>query len=231
MSKYSHLFFDLDHTLWDFETNSHEALTELYERHDLRARGIDSCTEFISTYKKINEHYWALYSTSQVEKEVLRTVRFQKTLNHFGIEDYELGTKIGDDYIDITPRKPGLLPNTLHVLDTLKERYRLHIITNGFEEVQDVKMISSGLDGYFEKIITSEKVGEKKPHPEVFQFALNSANAQAAESLMIGDNLLADVIGAREIGMDQVYFNPYQVPHKEEVSYEIADLKELLEFL
>lgn len=229
--KYKHLFFDLDRTLWDFETNSHESLTELFHEHDLANKGIDSHHEFIKEYKRINEHYWGLYRLGQIEKEELRTVRFQRTLEHFDIIDIDLAHKVGQDYLEVTPKKPGLLPNAIEVLDALQTRYCLHIITNGFEEVQEVKMQHSGLQGYFDEVITSERVGKKKPDPDVFRFALDLAKAKSNESLMIGDDLPVDVLGARECGMDQIYFNPEKLSHREHVTYEISDLQELLEIL
>lgn len=231
MRKYEHVFFDLDRTLWDFETNSHEALTEIHFDFGLRDIGIEDAEAFIGRYKKINEHFWALYRMNQIEKEELRTIRFQKTLAHFGVDDHGLAKRVGECYLEITPRKSALLPNAIQILEILKDDHELHIITNGFEEVQEIKLKHSGLDGYFGSVVTSEQVGHKKPDPRVFQFSLDSANATKDASIMVGDDLLADIVGARDFGMDQVYYNPGRVRHDESVMAEINDLLELTEIL
>ncbi|MEM9051371.1 MAG: YjjG family noncanonical pyrimidine nucleotidase [Bacteroidota bacterium] len=231
MKKYEHLFFDLDRTLWDFDTNSRLALNEIYLSFDLKNKGILSAVDFVETYQEINEELWALYRKGLLNKRKLRTVRFTRTLEAFEIDDEYLGDQLGTAYVEISPHKTALLPNTIEILDYLKGKYQLHIITNGFEEVQHVKLEKSGLSPYFDKVITSEQVGARKPDPTVFHYALESSNCGTSDSLMIGDDLGADIIGAREVGMDQVYFNPNKIEHSEELDHEIVDLIQLKQIL
>ena len=231
MSAFKHLFFDLDRTLWDFETNSHETLLELHSRHGLAARGVGDAEHFITEYKRINELCWADYRVGKVTKAELRGMRFRKTLQFFNIDDDQLAEDFGNEYIALCPLKSKVFPNTYETLDYLAPKYQLHIITNGFEEVQHIKLREAKLTDYFDVLVVSEQVGEKKPHPAVFEFAMNQAKTNAAESLMIGDDLPVDILGAQNIGMEGVYFNPHELPHDEEPAYEIQDLIQLTEFL
>lgn len=227
--EYKNLFFDLDRTLWDFETNAQEALSELYEEHQLAAKGISSVSDFIKNYKLHNERLWELYRKGQVEKEVLRSSRFLLTLNDFQIDDSALASALGDQYIQICPMKTHLFPFTHETLDYLHNKYRLHIITNGFEEVQYIKLEQSKMLHYFEQVITSEQVGVKKPHPDVFKHAMLKAFCKPEESVMIGDDLPVDILGAKAVGMHQVYFNPKRMAHSESITHEISCLSQLQE--
>jgi putative hydrolase of the HAD superfamily len=231
MPEYRHLFFDLDRTLWDFDTNSRIALGEIFLHFKLVDRGISSSELFIDTYQNINEGLWAQYRSGLLNKRKLRSLRFTRSLEHFGIDDEYLGHQLGEAYIDLSPRKTALLPNTVEVLEYLNDRYELHIITNGFEEVQHIKIENSGLKPFFKKVITSEQVGARKPDPLIFHFALSEAKGNISESLMIGDDLGADILGAQNVGMDHVYFNPKNLAHSEVLHMEIADLKELKDLL
>ena len=170
--KIEHLFFDLDRTLWDFETNSYEELTNLYHVHSLHQLGISLPDEFIKVYKKINESCWKKYRLNQLSKEKLRSERFLLTLEYFGIINHKLATKIGNDYVNNSPFRTKLIPFTIELLNALKDHFQLHIITNGFEEVQHIKLRESGLNHYFNKVITSEMAGAKKPDPSIFDYAL-----------------------------------------------------------
>ena len=226
-----HIFFDLDRTLWDFETNAYNTLSELYEEHALFMKGISNIDVFIDIYKIHNEQLWELYRDSKVEKDVLRSSRFKLTLQDFGIDDGRLSIKLGEQYIQKCPLKTNVFPFTFEVLDYLKEKYHLHIITNGFEEVQYVKLEQSKLLHYFEHIITSEQVGVKKPNPEIFRHALVKAFCKPDESIMIGDDLPVDILGAKAIGMKQVYFNPEKIAHQESIDFEISCLSQLKNLL
>ena len=226
-----HIFFDLDRTLWDFETNAYNTLSELYEEHALFMKGISNIDVFIDIYKIHNEQLWELYRDGKVEKEVLRSSRFKLTLQDFGIDDGPLSIKLGEQYIQKCPLKTNVFPFTFEVLDYLKEKYHLHIITNGFEEVQYVKLEQSKLLHYFEHIITSEQVGVKKPNPEIFRHALVKAFCKPDESIMIGDDLPVDILGAKAIGMKQVYFNPEKIAHQESIDFEISCLSQLKNLL
>lgn len=229
---YKHIFFDLDRTLWDFEKNSHEVLTELYYKYNLLSKGIASPIEFIKSYKIINESLWDLYRQNKIKKENLRTERFRLTLNEFGVFDVKLATNLGKDYVECCPKKTHLFPFVHSTLNYLKDRYCLHIITNGFEEVQYEKLENSNLMDYFEQIITSEQVGFKKPSSEIFKFSLVKAFAKPSDSLMIGDDLVADIYGARDSGINQVFFNPHSILFEDkDITHEISCLSELEEIL
>ena len=231
MKSYKHLFFDLDRTLWDFDTNADLTLSEIYLKFGLQQRGVPSETIFKDTYIKINEDMWSAYRKGEIEKHTLRTHRYLYTLETFGIEDPELAGLIGDHYVTESPRKTNLLPYTVDVLDYLSGKYAMHIITNGFSEVQAVKLQHSDLNKYFDVIVTSEMAGTKKPNRQIFDFSLEKAEAHAEESLMIGDDLAVDILGAASLGMDQVYFNPNKDRHEELPTFEIESLMELKRIL
>ncbi len=224
-----HIFFDLDRTLWDFETNSHETLLEICEKHNLTNLGINNYVDFIRKYKSINEKLWDLYRDNKITQKDLRRERFQQTLSQYQITDFQLSERIGEDYIQICPRKKKLYPYTIEVLDYLQSKYQLHIITNGFHKTQHIKLEHSNLTPYFHQIITSEKVGVKKPNPKIFEFSLFKANANAEESVYIGDDLEVDVLGCQNYGIDGIYFNPEKIAHAENPKYEISCLSELKE--
>lgn len=229
---YKHLFFDLDRTLWDFEKNSHEVLLELYKHYDLLTKGVVDSKVFIERYKHHNEKLWDLYRQNKIEKDKLRDERFKITLDEFGINSPELAANLGEDYVAHCPKKTNLFPYVHSTLNYLKDRYALHIITNGFEEVQYQKLENSNLIDYFEQIITSEQVGFKKPSQQIFKFSMLKAFAKPSDSLMIGDDLHADILGAKDIGMAQVFFNPLKHEHSNsEITYEINCLSELEEIL
>lgn len=229
---YRHLFFDLDHTLWDFATNSRAALHELFHEYGLADRGLTDFDTFYSTYVTVNDRYWSLYRAGKMGKKTLRKIRFSTTLQRFGIEDEYLGEKFSQGYIDRSPYQTALFPDCHDTLSYLKDKgYVMHVITNGFEEVQHIKLRESGLEQYFIEIITSEGVQARKPDPRIFAHAFERTGAAPSESLMIGDNLEADVAGALRSGMDAVYFNPEGVPHQDQVTLEIKGLKELVEVL
>lgn len=229
--KYRHIFFDLDHTLWDFETNATETLGEIYSHFELKNKGIVSVSGFINMYKSINEKMWDDYEKGRISKEYLRTKRYHKTLLSFGIDDKKLSEKIGEFYIAESPKKTNLFPGAVETLGYLGKKYKMHIITNGFVEVQYLKLRNSGLRNYFEKIIISEEVGSNKPEKRIFRHALASAGAKNGESIMVGDNLATDILGAKNSGLDQCFFNPAKKPHKEKITFEISFLPELRDLL
>ncbi len=228
---YEHIFFDLDRTLWDFESNSHQTLVELFDKYKLKEKGIASVDEFILLYYKINDQLWDEYRKETIDKTTLRYQRFHKAFLRYEINDEDLTKKFGDDYVYLSPLKTGLFPNTLEVLDYLKSKYRLHIITNGFEEVQHIKLKNSGIEHYFSEIITSERAGYKKPDKRIFDYSLSLTNASVSSSIMIGDSIEADIVGARNCGIHQVFFNTCNAKHNENVTYEISHLKQLFNFL
>lgn len=223
----STVFFDLDHTLWDFETNSREALDEIFQIFKLGDKRVRSAIDFIHVYERINENMWAGYRDGTISKNTLRKDRFPRALAAFNIQDDKLASEINDYYLENSPRKTNLFEHAHTTLDYLKDKYALYIITNGFEEVQNVKMKGADLDKYFEKVITSEMVGVRKPDPKIFEFALSTANVNPEASVMIGDDLRADVIGGQRAGMKGVFFNPTEKSHEEQIDKEIVCLSEL----
>ncbi|MCF8371959.1 MAG: YjjG family noncanonical pyrimidine nucleotidase [Bacteroidales bacterium] len=230
MKKYKHIYFDLDRTLWDFESNSEDTFHDILEKYELMPK-IGSFKRFFKAYRKYNDHLWRKYREKQIEKHILSWKRFYLTLLEFGINDIELSKKIGHDYLEISKTKKKLFPFTHEILAYLHEKYSLHIITNGFEEVQFSKLDNCDLRKYFTEIITSEKVGVQKPKPEIFEFALLSANAQREESIMIGDDVEVDIKGAMNQGIDQVHFNFINRPASTKATYEITSLIDLKEIL
>jgi putative hydrolase of the HAD superfamily len=230
-TKYKHIFFDLDRTLWDFDSSANMAFTEIFDKYRLFEKGIESVKEFQRAYNIHNEQLWELYRNGKIKKEILRNLRFQLTLADFGIVDEELVGKIGDDYLAISPLKVSLFPNAHETLQYLQEKYTLHLITNGFSEVQFIKLKASGLEKYFSEVITSEDAGVKKPDVRIFEYSLQKSGAKAAESLMIGDDYEVDVLGAKNAGMEQVLFDPLKVYKKNGSTFYINDLGELKGFL
>ncbi len=230
MKKYSHLFFDLDHTLWDFETNSIQTLEELFAKYHLEA-SFDSFTQFYERYEAHNEELWTLYRQGKITKENLNFDRFNTPFSEAGIKDESIAEHFGKDYITVSPTKTALMPNAIEVLTELKKRYILHIITNGFKEVQFIKLKNSNLEQFFSKIFISETIGASKPKTAFFEYAVKSANARKKECLIIGDNLDTDIDGAINFGLDYVFFNPNKNTHNRKLKNEISDLTELLEIV
>jgi len=226
-SRYKYIFFDLDHTLWDFERNAEEAKRELFERLELSKRGIPGYEAFREKYIVINTGLWALYREGKIEKEELNFKRFYLTLCEFGLDDPELGRAMAFGFIEEISNKTYLFPYAKEILEYLYPRYPLYIITNGFEEVQFSKLKKSGMDRFFTSVITSEEAGAKKPDPAIFLYALNKTGATAEDSIMIGDDPIVDIGGARMIGMDQLLVNHENFTHDEPVTFEVRTLKEI----
>jgi putative hydrolase of the HAD superfamily len=230
MKNYTHIFIDLDRTLWDFEANALDTFKELFAKYniDLICKDFDT---FHETYRRINRQLWQLYRDGSIKKHILKYKRFYLTLKEFGKEDLELAKQMGEDYVNLSGNKTKLFPYTHEALSYLKKKYVLHVITNGFEEVQYKKIRNCNLEQYFANIITSEKAGVQKPHQQIFKYALDLANAKKQESLMVGDDVEGDIRGAKEFGIDQVYFNPEHKSYEIEATYEIHSLKQLTEIL
>lgn len=202
------VFFDLDHTLWDFDKNSALTFDKIF-----KINNVDLKVEyFLAHYVPINLKYWKLYREEKIDKEVLRFARLNETFKAIAFEaNDDLVHKLSEDYITHLSTFNHLFENTFEILDYLSLNYTLHIITNGFDEVQSKKMSHSKIDMYFKTITNSEIAGVKKPNPKIFDFALNLANTTANKSVMIGDSYEADVLGAKNIGMDVVFFDTYNM--------------------
>ncbi len=229
--RYNHIFFDLDRTLWDFDKSSLEAFDEIFEKRNLKSLGIKSVKVFHDVYDVHNRKLWDLYREGGIAKEVLRGRRFYLTLKDFGIDNPELAELIGMDYVTLSPLKVNLFPQVIATLEYLKPKYKLHIITNGFQEVQEIKMKASGLNKYFATMVTSEEAGIKKPNPAIFQYALKMAGAAVSESLMVGDDPDVDILGAKQIGMNQVLFDPNSDFIVNQATYYVSCLDEMKKFL
>ncbi|MEN8966359.1 MAG: YjjG family noncanonical pyrimidine nucleotidase [Polaribacter sp.] len=200
--KIEHVFFDLDHTLWDFEKNSELTFQKIFSKNKIHLK----IEDFLEVYKPLNLKFWKLYREEKVTKEELRYARLKNTFDavNYKVSD-ALIDKIAIDYIDNLSTFNHLFEGTFELLDYLKEKYTLHIITNGFQEIQSKKMMTSNIHHYFNQIITSESVGVKKPNPKVFLHALDTAKATANNSLMIGDSLEADIQGALNVGLKAIH--------------------------
>ena len=229
-NRYKHLFFDLDHTLWDFETNSKLTLNDLYFKHDLPSVGVPNFETFFERYSFQNKKLWERYTMGYIRQEELKWKRMWLTLLDFKIANEVLSRQLAVEFLEHLPTKTALFPYTFEILDYLKgEGYRLHLITNGFEKVQHAKLERSGLKGYFEQVITSEASNNTKPNNDIFDYAFMKANAEAEESIMIGDNLDADIQGGINAGMDTVFVNHINEEAYIKPTYMVRDLKSLEE--
>ena len=225
---YKDLFFDLDHTLWDFETNSKETIQELYTTHRLADLGIVDFDGFYSTYSAHNHRLWDRYTKGFIKQEELRWKRVYLSLLDFKVANEPLAKQMSQAYLEILPNKKHLFPYTIEILEYLKQKeYKMHLITNGFESVQFKKIKNSGLQDYFIEVITSEASNSLKPQKEIFEYALKNANASVEKSIMIGDNESADIQGGINIGMDTIFVNHIQVVPTVPATYTITHLKEL----
>jgi len=205
--KYTHIFFDLDNTLWDFKTNSLHALQTTFDNCKLKAAGV-SFSDFSNVYTRHNNQLWEAYRNKQVRKKELTNLRFQLTFDELGIVGVD-ANQMNDLYLSEMPKQNKLFEGAIELLDYLKvKNYRLSIITNGFKEVQHKKMLNSGLQPYFDKVFISEEVKAPKPDPLIFEYAIKSTNAKKATSLMIGDDYDVDIKGALDFGIDAVFFCP-----------------------
>lgn len=225
MAKYKNVFFDLDDTLWAFSENSRDTFEEVYMKYNFDAY-FDSFEHYYDLYQKRNLELWEEYAEGKVNKEELNEQRFYYPLQTVGVEDKELSKRFSDDFFAIVPTKEKLMPYAKEILDYLQPNYNLYIISNGFRELQSLKMKASGIDHYFKKIVLSEDIGVMKPYPEIFHFALSATQSELRESIMIGDNWKADITGAKGVGMDQVYYN---VEEKEEFPFKATHVIDGLE--
>jgi len=222
-----HLFFDLDRTLWDFETNSENALKQLFDEKDLLGK-IPSFEKFLKVYKKQNSILWHEYGKGNITKEFLRIARFSDTFAQFQISDTQLAEQFDTDYLTISPQQTSLLPNTHESLAYLKKLgYKMHIITNGFKEVQHVKLEKSNLKHYFDLILCSEEAGTNKPNKEIFAHAIEKTGAKPHDSVMIGDDYEVDVLGALRFGMHAVHFDPTNKRPARKGEWRVLDLNQI----
>ena len=227
MTGVNHIFFDLDHTLWDFDSNSYSTLSFLYYKYELDKKLAATLDEFYVEYMKINNELWHLYDHGKIQKEDLRVTRFIRVFKLFGFVNNRLAASIDGEYISICPTKGGLIEGTVDVLTYLEKKYQLHIITNGFIEIQGIKIKTSNIDQFFKTVTTGECAERNKPAPQIFSLALERAKASIQESIFIGDNPITDIKGANEFGMKTIWFNSRNMDAVVEPNYSISHLKEL----
>ncbi len=231
MKKYQALFFDLDHTLWDYETNSVATLHELFDAFEIANLSDTNKDEFVSIFNKVNDKLWANFNKGHIDRDTIKNQRFVKILKHLGIKNEFLSFQLSNDYINICPTKTGLMPYTIEILEYLHKKYPLYLLTNGFNEVQQKKISQSKIEHYFKGMVTSETSGHRKPSVEIFQYTLNLASTEPDNTVMIGDNLSADIHGAKRAQMDTIYYNPKQTAHKSTPDHEVSCLSQLTNIL
>ncbi|MFL5771900.1 MAG: YjjG family noncanonical pyrimidine nucleotidase [Flavisolibacter sp.] len=226
--KYKHLFFDLDHTLWDFDANARATLQQLHIDLKLVDKGVHDFELFHKNYLQHNDKLWARYRNGYIRQEELRLKRMWLTLLDFRITDEALARQLSELFLQLLPARSILFPDTTEVLQYLTDKgYQLHLITNGFEETQHSKLKNSGLDIFFREVVTSECSNSLKPQKEIFQYALDKTGATVKESIMIGDSLEVDILGAMNIGMDQVHVNYNNTEQDLIPTYTVKSLKEM----
>ena len=226
--KYRHLFFDLDHTLWDFEANSRHTLLDLHENLGLAAKGVNDFELFYRNYLDHNEKLWERYRNGFIKQSELRVKRMRLALLDFKIADEALAQSMSERFLELLPTRTILFPYTKEILDYLTaKQYRLHLITNGFENIQHSKLKYSGLTHYFDAVITSEGSNSLKPNKEIFDYALAKTGAEPGNSIMLGDSIEVDIQGGMNAGMDTVFVNHIGISTDVKPTYTIRHLREL----
>lgn len=228
--KLTAVFFDLDNTLLDHSKTEMEAKREIYKMYREVFEDV-SFEEFHDVYVKHNNRLWHLLTEEKITKDYLRLHRVKDSLEELNLNS-EKSLEISYKYIEVYSQSFFMIDGAIEVLEEIKDKFPLGIITNGFVEVQKIKLEKTGLSKYFQSVVCSEDVGRMKPHPSIFDFAVKSLNSIAEESIYIGDNYLADIVGGRDFGMKTVYFNPHNNEVKDCVAdFEIKDIKEVLPIL
>ncbi len=226
MKRPHHIFFDLDHTLWDYETNSIETIRDLLVQFRGNIGRTITFEEFYPIYYAHNHDLWVQYRKNEIDNLTLRYQRWRMTFADFGISGAAWMDRMGEAFLEECPRKTGLMPNAMALLEQVGAAFPLHIITNGFSEIQDVKLDCSGLRRFFDVIVTPDSVGEKKPHPKIFHEALQAAGCAPEHSLYIGDSYTEDMLGGSAVGMQVVYYNP-KIKENPDGFREVQDLMEI----
>lgn len=211
MLKIKHVFFDLDNTLWDHRKNARLTLSKLFKKHQIFEKHNLEFEDFHTEYDIINEGLWAGLRDEKIDKAYLRKHRFYDTFLKFNIDDFELSQNFENQFLDDIVEFNEVVPGTFEILDYLKQKnYKLHIITNGFEEVTHRKIEGSGMANYFETVTSADSLGVRKPNPKIFDHALKIASATKEESILIGDDWIADVLGAKNFGLDVIFFDVFK---------------------
>jgi putative hydrolase of the HAD superfamily len=225
---YRHIFFDLDHTLWDFDSNAKSALNDLFLSFNLRERVTSDFEDFYNYYLHHNKILWNRFQKGFITAEELKWKRMWRTLLEYKIGDEKLARSLSASFMEVLPTKTAVFPHTMEILTYLQVKsYVLHLITNGFEQTQWKKIRNSGIDKYFTEVITSEASNSMKPEPQIFAFALQRSGAKLDESIMIGDNLEADIQGAMNAGMDNIFVNHTQAITELNPTFTVTHLNQL----
>lgn len=228
--KFTHIFFDLDHTLWDYEYNSRKVLREMYAHFGLNKHLSSTCDEFILSFCDANATLWHAFNLGQITRNEIRNDRFVKILKQCGCGDLPLGDTLSDYYLYHCPRQTRIMEDADLILDYLNRKYHLSIVTNGFDDVQYVKLQSCGLDKYFKNVFTSDTVGHKKPDPQIFEHALEVLGVDRRQVLMVGDNPVTDIQGAKNAGITPLLFNPFGTT-RSDCQLQVSRLTELMKIL
>ena len=218
------LFFDLDHTLWDYETNARATLVEMYRTFKLD-RFFSDEAHFFQTFKQQNEQLWHRYNVGEIDKLEIRNHRFGYIMNAVKNTDLNLAQELSNQFIIECPRKKALMPNAREVLDKLVKDFELGIITNGFDDTQNIKLKYSEIDHFFKWVVTSESSGHRKPAKEIFDFTLDYSGGALGDMVIIGDNLQTDILGADNTGWKSVWYNP----QKESIAPSQLQVHDLIE--
>ncbi|MFC0428524.1 YjjG family noncanonical pyrimidine nucleotidase [Chryseobacterium scophthalmum] len=230
--KIQHIFFDLDNTLWDHRRNAYLTIKDLFDKEEITLKYNIDFEEFHSVYHEINEKLWEQIRDGEIDKEYLRKHRFYDTFKHFGIDDLELSMFFEEHFLDKILNYNHLVESAEYILDYLKAKnYTLHIISNGFQEMTERKCILSGIDHYFQTITSADSVGVRKPNPAIFEYSLGLSEAKKEESILIGDDWIADVIGAQNFGMDVIFFDVLNENKEVENLKVIKHLLQIKEYL
>ena len=231
MKPYHCVLFDLDHTLWDYDSNSEDTLKDLFDHFGVMEKGVTSFRYFYETFQCVNLQLWDLYDRNLIGQDVIRSERFHRVLCETGVDDLLFSLDFSAMYLKELPKRKKLLPGAKETLEYLYARYPLTIVTNGFDEIQFLKMNSAGIGHYFQNVVTSQRAGNKKPSRGIFEFALRESGHLPEGAIMIGDNLQTDIAGAATAGIDTIYFNPAGKSHQSSVTHEIKALTELQSLL
>ncbi len=234
MKKYRHVLFDLDRTLWDFEINNKATLNEVFDRFHLKKKCNCSFETFFEIYNIVNNSLWENYRCGKLTKEILLTKRFVVVLEHFNVVDASDAISISDYYLAESPRKKQLLPYAKELLEYLvAQNYSMHIVTNGFKDIQHTKLNISEIRQYFENVFTSEVIGFPKPDKRFFEFVLRSLMCSHEDCIMIGDDFKNDILGACSMHIDAIFvnFESHKVESTNHCLKEVFSLKEIEKIL
>lgn len=231
---YKDIFLDFDDTLYDTHGNACLALVDVYERFAL-SRYFGCLEDFTVPYWKTNEELWTQYAAGQIDRPYLIVERFRRPLalgkNMQPTREFCL--EVSDFFLDRCCEQTGIISGAHELLRYLKGRgYRLHMTSNGFHEVQYKKLAAVGMTDYFDTIILSEDAGANKPSRDFFDYAFRVSGAQPETTIMVGDNLSSDIMGARNAGIDQIWFNPADKPLPEvSLTHVVSTLVEIQNIL